>query len=130
MSWDLSHYIGLGGTSGSPGVSFLTGTGYPSNALGNNGDTYLNTTTSIIYTKTGGVWGNPTPLISASVQSFTYEKQTSSNLWNITHNLGFRPSINVMDYGSINVECDIEHINENRVRLTFSEPISGYAYLS
>ena len=128
--WNLNQYIGLGGTSGSPGTSFLTGNNYPSDALGNNGDTYLDLASSLIYTKSGGTWINPTPLVSPSVQSFTYEKQSAGNLWNITHNLGFRPSINVMDYGSINVECDIEHIDENRVRLTFSEPISGYAYLS
>ena len=62
--------------------------------------------------------------------SFTYEKQSSSTSWTINHNLRFRPAVIVMDYGTNNIECDIRHVNENQVVLTFSEAISGYAYLS
>ena len=62
--------------------------------------------------------------------SFTYEKQTPGLTWTINHNLRFRPAVTVMDYGTNNIECDIRHINENQVVLTFSEVVSGYAYLS
>lgn len=62
--------------------------------------------------------------------SFTYEKQSNSTSWVINHNLGFRPNVIVMDYGQNNIECDIEHVSENQLTLTFSEAISGYAYLS
>jgi hypothetical protein len=72
--------------------------------------------------------GNLDNLISAV--SFTYEKQTNSNSWVVNHNLGFRPNVIVIDYGQNNVECDIAHTNENSLTLTFSEAISGYAYLS
>ena len=119
---------GAAGTNG--GASFIQGIIPPTNTIGNNGDTYLNTNTSIIYEKVSGVWINPTSIIAPAAISFRYEKQSPANIWNITHNLGFRPSANVMDYGQNNVECDIEHINENSLKLTFSEVISGYAYLS
>ena len=72
--------------------------------------------------------GNLENLIAAV--SFTYEKQTNSTSWVITHNLGFRPNVTVIDYGQNNVECDVAHNNENSLTLTFSEAISGYAYLS
>ena len=62
--------------------------------------------------------------------SFTYEKQTPGTTWTINHNLNFRPAVTVMDYGTNNIECDIRHVNENQVVLTFSEVVSGYAYLS
>jgi len=62
--------------------------------------------------------------------SYTYESQTPNHVWHIVHNLGFRPAVTVMDYGSNNVECDIVHLNENEINLTFSQNASGYAYLS
>jgi len=71
-----------------------------------------------------------TLVFNVALVSFTYEKQSNSTTWNITHNLGFRPNVIVMDYGQNNIECDIAHIDENRLTLTFSEAISGYAYLS
>jgi len=118
------------GASGPKGNSFLQGHDSPSNSLGNNGDSYLNTDTSFIYKKIDGSWQNPQALLSVGLFSYTYEKQSSALIWNITHNLGFKPNIIVMDYGSNQVECDIEYVNENSVKLTFSETISGYAYLS
>jgi hypothetical protein len=124
LGWDLNNYTVLSGSS------FYTGSSSPSNSLGNNGDSYLNTTTGTLYTKTSNIWSNPTPLVAVSLFSFDYEKQSSSNQWNIVHNLGFRPAVSVMDYGSNNVECDVEHVSENHLTLTFSEAISGYAYLS
>ena len=72
--------------------------------------------------------GNLENLIAAV--SFTYEKQTNSTSWVINHHLGFRPNVVVIDYGQNNVECDIAYTNENSLTLTFSEAISGYAYLS
>jgi hypothetical protein len=65
-----------------------------------------------------------------SLVSYTYEKRSNSALWNIPHNLGFMPNVTVIDYGQNNVECDIEHVDQNNLTLTFSEQISGHAYLS
>jgi hypothetical protein len=62
--------------------------------------------------------------------SYTYEKQVASTVWNISHNLHFKPNVIVMDYGSNQVECDIEYVDLDTVTLTFSQAMSGYAYLS
>jgi hypothetical protein len=75
--------------------------------------------------------------------SFSFEQQSNArggnsnirydNGWKITHNLGFRPNVMVMDYGQNNIECDIEYDPSdplNKVNLTFSESVSGHAYLS
>lgn len=121
---------GATGAKGPTGYSFIQGQGVPSNTLGLDGDSYLDTTTSYIYKKINGVWQNPQALLSVGLFSYTYEKQINTLIWNITHNLGFKPNIIVMDYGSNQVECDIEYVNENSVKLTFSEAVSGYAYLS
>jgi hypothetical protein len=72
---------------------------------------------------------------NVNLVSYKHEQQTPSGTWNITHNLGFYPNIKVMDYTSVNVECEIEYLNINQVRLTFIQAgisilTSGFAYLS
>lgn len=62
--------------------------------------------------------------------SFTYEKQVEGAVWNISHNLGYRPAVTVQDYGKITIEGELDHIDANNLRITFTVPISGYAYLS
>lgn len=61
---------------------------------------------------------------------FTFEQQVPSSSWSITHNLGYRPAVTVQDYGKIVLEGELDHINANSLTITFSEAISGYAYLS
>jgi hypothetical protein len=47
----------LKGTTGSAGTSFLLNPGVPGTELGNSGDSCLDTTTNILYQKTGSSWG-------------------------------------------------------------------------
>lgn len=46
----------INGTNGTNGTSFRIGTGVPSNGLGANGDTYLDSATWNIYDKAAGAW--------------------------------------------------------------------------
>lgn len=65
--WDGTQWDDLGtlqGADGADGKTILNGSGAPSAGLGEDGDFYLNTTTTAIYgPKTAGVWGSPTSLI-------------------------------------------------------------------
>lgn len=62
--------------------------------------------------------------------SYTHEQQVESSQWNITHNLGYRPSVTVQDYGKIVIEGELDHLDANNLKIIFSSAISGYAYLS
>lgn len=66
----------------------------------------------------------------ATTLSFSFEQQSDSSTWSITHNLGYRPSVTVQDYGKITIEGEIEHLDINNLVVRFSVPVSGYAYLS
>ena len=113
--WAGSQWTNVGpvqGPAGSPGATGATGPKGDTGATGPQGPP-------------GSITNFNTSLVS-----FTYEKATNANVWNITHNLGFRPAVTVMDYGHNNIECDIEHLNANSLTLTFSDVVSGYAYLS
>ena len=47
---------GAVGATGAKGAEFLSGAGVPSNALGVDGDSYLNITTGDLYKKIAGAW--------------------------------------------------------------------------
>lgn len=126
-AWDYSSYIKLQGVDGK---SFLTGSTPPSPSLGNTGDTYFDTSSGQLYTKSNTGWTLSTNLVNPVSISFSFEQQINTTTWDITHNLGYRPAVFVSDYGQNNVECDIEHVSTNELILTFSIPMSGYAYLS
>jgi len=66
----------------------------------------------------------------ATTLSYSFEQQSDSASWSIIHNLGYRPAVTVQDYGKITIEGEINHIDASNLTITFSAPISGYAYLS
>lgn len=118
------------GIKGDQGYSVLTGIAVPDNSLGKDGDIYIRTQSNYVYTKINGAWTNPQPLISVAAYSYVYEQQSNQTVWNVTHNLGYKPATSIIDYGSNNLEADITFIDVNRLTITFTSPTSGYAYLS
>lgn len=56
-SWVLRGRIE--GATGAAGATWLTGTGVPNNASGQNGDFYFRSATSDVYQKIAGSWGSP-----------------------------------------------------------------------
>lgn len=125
--WNLSSYVSL---QGRDGISFLTGNGAPQTNLGKYQDTYLDLVSGDMYTHTLTSWVFEANILNKNQISFTHEQQAASDTWTINHNLGFKPNVNISDYGGNNVECDIEQISTSRMVLVFAEPVSGYAYLS
>src|SRR6185312_5357228 len=49
---------GATGATGTPGVSILTGSGTPSNSVGNNGDSYVNLANGAVWAKSAGAWSD------------------------------------------------------------------------
>lgn len=48
----------------------------------------------------------------------------------VAHNLGKHPAVTVTDTAGTEIICDIEHIDDNTVRLSFSAPTRGTAYFN
>jgi hypothetical protein len=100
-------------------------------------DTYrLGATYAITARRSKGVGTSiptPPPLDGGSQggTAFAYQRTTPLQVWTIEHNLGYRP-------GGVRVAADsgdtyfpvVVDLDENTVRLTFAEPVSGWAYLS
>lgn len=104
-----------------PGAQGLQGPQGPAGANGATGATGA--------TGPQGPQGAPGPA-DPQYYSFVHEQQTNSTTWSITHNLGYRPSVFVRDYGGNNLECGVEHNSVDALTLTLLSPESGYAYLA
>ena len=61
---------------------------------------------------------------------YTHEQTVASANWSVTHNLGKKPSVSVVDTGENAIVPDILYINDNSLTLYFSGSTSGKAYLN
>ena len=59
---------------------------------------------------------------------FRSEQAQAAKVWTITHGLGKRPSVTVVDSAGTAVIGEIEYLDDNTVRLTFCAAFSGTAY--
>jgi hypothetical protein len=62
--------------------------------------------------------------------SYVHNQSISSATWTISHNMGFFPSVSVVDNGGNVVVGDVLYISENQVSISFSASFGGKAYLS
>ena len=63
-------------------------------------------------------------------KNFVYVQATSSDIWEITHNLNKYPAVTVVDSGGSVVIGEIVYIDKNNVRITFTSGFSGKAYFN
>jgi hypothetical protein len=61
---------------------------------------------------------------------YTYVQFANSDTWTIAHNLGYIPSVTVIDSTNEEVIGDVTHVDSNNVIISFSQPISGRANFS
>jgi hypothetical protein len=61
---------------------------------------------------------------------YTHTQMVANTVWTITHNLGYRPVPQAYDTGDDQILGEVDHINSNMLTITFSDPVSGVAYMS
>lgn len=62
--------------------------------------------------------------------NYTFNQSSPSAFWEITHNLGFNPSVSVVDSANSTVEGQVTYINIDSLTISFSAAFSGSAFLS
>lgn len=62
--------------------------------------------------------------------AYTHNQSASASTWTVTHNLGFFPSVSVVDSGGTTVIGDVSYITEHQVSISFSAAFGGKAYFS
>ena len=63
-------------------------------------------------------------------RTYVFEQTVASAEWDITHNLGKRPSVTIVDSAGTVVVGDIRYLSDDRVILSFAGAFSGTAYLN
>lgn len=61
---------------------------------------------------------------------FVYTQNTPASVWSVTHNLGKRPSVTIVDTGENVVIGEVKYTDNNSVVLTFTAAFSGKAYFN
>lgn len=123
--------LGTSGPQGVRGNSILNGEGAPDYSLGIIGDFYIDVLTQEMYGPKNSVdWGNVVDLVTNQELGYVHNQDTISDEWTIIHNLGFIPNITVVDNNGRVIEGSYHYLNSTTVVATFTEQISGKAYLS
>lgn len=124
--------VNLIGIQGPRGNSILSGEGPPTNdSLGINGDFYIDIIADAIYgPKLNNEWPDNPFSVFASTNRFVFSQTTASALWTVNHPLGGRPSVTVVDSSSTVVFGEVTYLSDTSVRISFSAPFSGFAYLT
>ena len=97
-----------------------TAVGFTGDVKDNNGSVGVN---GQVLSKTGSgvVWSDRT---------FKFNQVVSIATWNINHNLGFFPSVSVVDSVGNFVTGDVSYIDDNNITITFKSAFKGKAYLN
>lgn len=60
---------------------------------------------------------------------YTHSQSVASDRWNIQHNLGFKPSVTVLDSSNNEVYAEVQHSSNNQLDVRFKNAQTGKAYL-
>jgi hypothetical protein len=66
----------------------------------------------------------------ATASSFIYTQAVAASTWIITHNLGYNPNITILDNLGNTIEGQVAMTSLTTTTITFSQAITGVAYLS
>ena len=61
---------------------------------------------------------------------YTHQQSVASSTWVITHNLGYRPAVDVIDSSGSVLLAEITHQSANALTVTFAGETSGIARLA
>lgn len=63
-------------------------------------------------------------------RSFKFEQQRPESVWVIAHPLGGHPSVTVVDTAGTTVFGRVDYVSPSSVRVEFSAPVAGSAFLN
>ena len=80
--------------------------------------------TTVVTVTTAGPQG------PAGTGAFVYQQSTPATVWTINHNLGYRPSVELLDAGSQEIDGEVAHPSVNQTVVTLNPASAGLARLT
>jgi hypothetical protein len=77
-----------------------------------------------------GLTGPQGPVGLSATQTTVFTQAIPAAVWNINHNLGQFPAVDVVDSSGQIVEGDTVYVSSNAITLTFAGAFAGVAYLN
>lgn len=68
--------------------------------------------------------------VSSSPDNYTHVQSVPATDWIVVHNLGYNPVVRTESSTGVDIEGVITHDDLNQLTITFSQPVTGTAYLS
>lgn len=65
----------------------------------------------------------------AGAAAFVYQQTSPATTWVINHNLGYKPSVELLDSGSQEIDGEISHPSDNQTVVTLNPASAGLARL-
>jgi len=62
-------------------------------------------------------------------ETYQHDQTAPAAVWNVTHDIGLFPSVDVIDSTNTVVYADVQHISANQLTITFQSPTIGTAFL-
>ena len=67
---------------------------------------------------------------SSNTRRYVHTQGTASTTWTITHTLGGKPSVTIVDSADTHVFGEVQYLSNSQVQVNFSAAFSGTAYLT
>jgi hypothetical protein len=67
--------------------------------------------------------------VSGGSSRYVHTQSSASTTWTINHNLGYRPSVELLNSGGVEVDGNVVHVSVNQVSVLFTVAIAGTALL-
>jgi len=105
------------------------GASAPDPTIGGEGDFWIDISVGVLYgPRTSSGW--PSSELYLRTKRYIYDQAVPSSVWNITHELGGRPSVTVVDSAGTVVYGEVSYSSDSEITINFSAPFSGKAYLT
>jgi hypothetical protein len=126
-------YVKILATAGGQQGGLLTGSTAPTAATGAEGNWYIHqmgTGEARLYgPKASGTWPAEYITLTGS-DRHVHTQGSAATTWTVTHTLGGRPSVTVVDSTGTVVIGEVQYNSDTQVTITFSAAFSGSAYLT
>lgn len=73
---------------------------------------------------------NDVKVAGESLKSYTHNQTVAAEDWHITHNMGKKPSVTIVDSANTYVVGEVTYVDSNSLHVRFKYAFKGKAYLN